>query len=270
MDKYYPAKYYSFKPYEGTKYKGIAGRIKTLSYQANVNPEGFLSTLLKNLMPTDHFEALKGINLTKQTRILDVGCGNGDKYLYPLAEMGYKNLLGCDPYLPDTIHYPNGLVIKNTDVFEIIGAWDIIIYHHSFEHVSNPLENLQQVKKLLASDGVCIISTPTVSSYAWQHYGIYWYQIDAPRHFFIHSTTSIDLLAKEVDLQVVDTRWDSNYKQFVISERYKNDIPMNVKNKKTIPGFIKRKIEKLKYARMANRLNDQGRGDMAIFYLKTR
>ena len=267
MSKYYPEQYYSFKVYDGKKFKGFRGKIKTFIYQASLTPNNLIRKTVKAVFPTNNFEEFEGVKLTTDSRILDVGCGNGDKYLYPLAEMEYKHLLGCDPYISDTIYYPNGLQIKRSDVLEVKGTWDVIIYHHSFEHISNPLENLQQVKRLLAKDGVCIISIPTVSSYAWRHYKTNWYQLDAPRHFFLHSLKSMDYLARKVGLSLAKTHFTSDYKQFVISEKYVQDMPMIAPNVKGAIASIKRKLLKLKYNRIARKLNEKGEGDLAVFYL---
>ncbi|MHA1195491.1 MAG: hypothetical protein ACTSRH_05160 [Promethearchaeota archaeon] len=73
----------------------------------------FSKILLKlyNFVPDDFFKILSVTRLTLKSRILDVGCGAGN-YLYVLKEIGYKNLLGIDPYLEHNIKYQNGLIIK--------------------------------------------------------------------------------------------------------------------------------------------------------------
>ncbi len=268
ISKYYPGQYYSFSPYSGKKFKGIRGKVKTYTYYASLMRATLLQKLVSALVPIDNFKALKGIPLSQATRVLEVGCGNGDKYLYPMAEMKFKNLLGCDPFISESMHYSNGLHINKTDIFKIEGIWDIIIYHYSFEHVSNPLENLQQVKRLLANHGTCIISVPTVSSYAWKHFKTNWYQLDAPRHFFIYSQKSMEFLAKKAGLKVSRTTYDSDYKQFVISEKYAKDIPMIAPDEKGVLAYLKRKLTKVKYTLAARKLNREGLGDIAYFYLE--
>ncbi|MDA3908837.1 MAG: hypothetical protein PF437_07095, partial [Sulfurimonas sp.] len=54
------------------------------------------------------------------------GCGNGRSFLYPLKEIGFKNLHGCDPNLSESILYPNGLQITSSAIFDIEGKWDIM------------------------------------------------------------------------------------------------------------------------------------------------
>ncbi|MFT2010391.1 class I SAM-dependent methyltransferase [Pontibacter sp. 13R65] len=175
-----------------------------------------------------------------QTRLLDMGCGIGG-YTYPLYELGMKKVMGADPFIPATIVYPNGFKVQKSYISDIEGQWDVIIYNHSFEHVPDPLENLLAVEQLLAPDGTCVIRIPTVSSYAWEHYSTDWFQLDAPRHFFLHSIESMNVLAGKAGLEVVDVVYDSTAAQFIHSEKYRQDIPLQEKQPRTFSTFFKRK-----------------------------
>ena len=71
------------------------------------------------------------------------------------------------------------------------GQWDVIMFHHVFEHLEDPFGMLRACWRLLSDAGCCLLRIPTVSSYAWKHYGGNWVHLDAPRHFFLHSRQSI-------------------------------------------------------------------------------
>jgi SAM-dependent methyltransferase len=266
MKMYYPDDYYSFSKYDGKKFKGPKGKLKIFQYKNSV----LGSKLFKGLFGIKEYEILDGLDVHRNTRILDVGCGNGRNFLYPLAEVGFKNLLGCDPFLSESIRYCNGLTIETSDIFDIEGSWDIITYHHAFEHLPNPKENLAKVFDLLAEDGVCILRIPTVSSYAWEHYNVHWVQLDAPRHFFLHSVESIEILAESMNMKLEKVIYDSNHFQFIGSEKYVKDIPLSVIKKKGLWSSLKRTITKSNYQRKAHRLNKSGRGDQAAFFLRKK
>jgi SAM-dependent methyltransferase len=137
---------------------------------------------------------LSRCNVTTGSRILDVGCGAG-AHVYAFRESGYIHTLGIDPYIESDIEYENGALVKKCTIHDCGQEWDIIAFNHSFEHLPDPFETLQAVARLLAEDGVCLIRIPTVSSHAWRYYGADWVQLDAPRHFFLHSLESIKMLA---------------------------------------------------------------------------
>jgi len=268
---FYPGDYYSFGRSEGKKFFGLRGKLNKFIYHYSIFHRGLVQRILELLInPFKYSQLLSELKVSKESKILDVGCGNGEAFLYPLAEIGFNNLLGCDPYLVDDIKYQNGLEISNSEVFSIDKKWDFIFYHHSFEHITNPKNHLIKVHSILEEFGYCILRIPTASSYAWEHYRTNWYQLDAPRHIYLHSKKSIAILAKETDFEVHEIIFDSTYHQFARSEEYKNNIPMNQEVKLSVVGYIRRQINKAKYKKLTRALNAAQKGDQAIFVLQRK
>ena len=270
MSKYYPGDYYSFEKYVGKKFKGAKGAVKLKQYEAAVLGGDIYQNTFGKILGKREYKIFKDIHIDKETRILDVGSGSSRNFLYPLAEIGFKNLLGCDPYLNETIQYENGLEIKNVQVFEIEGTYDIITYHHVFEHLPDPSENLEKILSLLSEDGVCIIRIPTVSSFAWEKYKTDWVQLDAPRHFFLHSKKSMEILAERTGFELYKVAYDSTHFQFTGSEKYLKDIPLLEAKPKGFKNSIKRKTNKYKFDQQTKKLNKDGYGDQAAFYLRKK
>ncbi len=270
MSRYYPSHYYSFRVYDGKKFKGTGGWFKKLQFKSSVQPQNIFQQLIKSLFGIKNYLIFKDLSITKETRILDVGCGNGKSFLYPLAEIGFTSVVGCDPFIEQTIEYPNGLVIKKCDIEKMDGKWDIITWHHSFEHIPNPLENLQKASQILSEKGVCIIRIPTSSSYAWEHYRTNWVQLDAPRHFFLHSKESMEVLAAACGMELYQIQYDSTHFQFSGSEKYIKDIALAKPRPKGLIHFIKRKRLKRTYQIKARKLNAENRGDQAAFFLRKK
>lgn len=268
ISKYYPENYYSFGAYKGKTFKGLSGIIKRKQYSLLITGSKVSQKVMSLFSGNDSYYIFQGLNINKNTKILDVGCGNGRSFLYPLAEIGFNNLQGCDPYLETSLSYDNGLHIDNSNIFEIKGTWDIITYHHSFEHIPDPLEHMKKVYDLLKPGGVCIVRIPTVSSFAWKHYGINWVQLDAPRHFFLHSIESMQMLGEQSKLELYQTVYDSNYFQFSGSEKYINDTPLRTPRPKGFMNMIRRKIKKRKYQNKAELLNNENKGDQAAFFFR--
>jgi SAM-dependent methyltransferase len=130
---------------------------------------------------------MRHLQLSSTTRILDVGCGTGT-IPYVLYNAGFKEIIGLEPFIQDDIRYANGLTIKKgwlTDYEDDL--FDLIMFHHSFEHVSAPHEYLEAAHRLLKPNGRLLIRIPTVSSFAFQHYLENWVQLDAPRHAMLYS-----------------------------------------------------------------------------------
>ena len=270
MAKYYPENYYSFTKYKGKKFKGFSGLIKKKKYSLLITGSRVAQGVMSLFSGPNQYFIFKGLNVNKDTRILDIGCGNGSKFLYLLAEIGFKNLRGCDPYLKSPISYENGLQINNSHIYEVKGEWDITTYHHAFEHIPDPVEHMKKVYNLLKPGGICVIRIPTASSYAWKHYGINWVQLDAPRHFFLHSRESMQLVGEKANLELYNVIYDSNHFQFMGSEKYIKDESLITPGKKGFMNKIRGKIKRRHYQRKAEALNKQKKGDQAAFFFKKR
>lgn len=268
ISKYYPAKYYIFNPYNPYKWKGSKGAFKKLTIKATIFRENPLHQLIKTFFLENKLQFLKELDISRDNRILDVGSGNGSRFLYPLREVGVKNVLGCDPYIAQPLKYENGLEILKTDIFGLKGKWDLITFHHSYEHIDTPIKTMQKVSELLTAEGKCIIRIPTASSFAWEHFKTDWYQLDAPRHFFLHSRKSMEIIAAKAGLELYKVVYDSNYRQFTDSEKYRKDLPLLTPRPKGFKHFINWNITKIYYKIRTKRLNQQQQGDQAAFFFR--
>ncbi len=212
-------------------------------------------------------KALSLIKPGRDARILDVGCGSGHR-LYELKNAGFHHLLGIDPFIRSDIHYPNGLAIKKQTLEEVQGDWDVVMFHHSFEHLIDPLAALKLASNLLVPGGACLIRVPTASSWAWETYRENWAQIDAPRHIIIPSEQGLALLASNAGLGVARVEFDSTEFQFLGSMFYQDDIAWNeARNRADLqPRFGTKAISALK--KDAEKLNRQRRGAQLICIMK--
>jgi SAM-dependent methyltransferase len=203
--------------------------------------------------------------------LLDVGSGMGH-LLFFLRGLGFSHLIGIDPFIHADRHFPGGITVLKRRLGDISGHFDHIVLNHSFEHMGAPLEVLKQLRALLAPGGQLIISTPVASSFAWREYGRDWVQLDAPRHLFIHTHRSLELLAERAGLRIADVVYDSTEFQFWGSEQYRVGIPLSdrrsyaVSRRRSI--FTRETIER--YRLRAHALNSTADGDSASFYLETK
>lgn len=266
MSKYYADGYYSYQKIRDPN--GVKRLLMGLRDGYCVFQRGGLGRVLSWLYPTSAFEFLSHLPVRKDMRIVDVGCGAG-KVLFALRELGFKNLLGVDPFLSEDIEYENGLVIRRQCIDEVTGTWDVIVFHHSFEHIADPHGTLRTVHRLLDPRGICVIRVPTVSCYAWEHYGVNWVQLDAPRHLYLHSTRSMELVSRKTGFALREVVYDSTSFQFWGSEQYVKGIPLrhelSYASHSAGSTFLRSQIRE--FERRAAEMNVARRGDQAIFYL---
>ncbi|MBQ8116574.1 MAG: class I SAM-dependent methyltransferase [Lachnospiraceae bacterium] len=199
------------------------------------------------------------------TRVLDVGCGSGDM-LCQMAEQGMGHLVGCDPFIDEDLHYENGVNIYKCSIHEIEGEYDFIYLNDSFEHMTDPHEVMESIRRLLAPKGVARIKIPVFPNLAWDMFGSNWYQLDAPRHIFLHSRESMRYLAEQHGLQIVDTRFDSNISQIICSFFYEKNISYYEQDHVNMRDYFDQD-DLRNMLDAVDAANKEGYGDHAMFYL---
>ena len=203
------------------------------------------------------------------SEILDVGCGSG-ALLLMLRDDGFPNVEGVDLFIRESLTYENGVRILKGDISGIQKQYDLIMLHHSFEHMPEPLAVLKQLRHLLRPNRFVVIRIPVASSFAYRKYGADWVQLDAPRHLYLHTVKSMELLAAASGFRIADVVHDSTEFQFWASEQYRDDIPLrDERSYLTNPGrslFPPTQIAD--FRRAADDLNRKGDGDSACFFLQ--
>ncbi|MBC7187552.1 MAG: class I SAM-dependent methyltransferase [Calditrichaeota bacterium] len=271
LSRYYPPVYYSISQQPlSAKGNPVRRLALVLRDRYALYSRGVVGRLLYDRFPNEALRSLSMVpGLCTQTKILDVGCGTG-ALLYRLRQRGFHHLLGVDPWLQNDICYPNGLIVRRQRLEEVEGTWDLVMFHHSFEHLSDPEEALNLVARLVPQGGTCLIRTPVIPCYAWQHYGVHWVQLDAPRHLLIYSRESLELLAERTGWRLEKVVFDSTEFQFWGSEQYVRGIPLLASNSYEVNphGSVFDRRQMAAFRSMARKLNAQEQGDSAVFYLR--
>lgn len=210
-----------------------------------------------------------GTPIHNEDKILDVGCGSG-AWLVQQAQKGYGNLFGCDPFLEKARHYGDRVKIYNCSIHEMDGteSFDIIRMSDSFEHVTDPLEVLLSAKRLLKQGGGLVMTIPTYPNIAFEMFGPHWYQLDAPRHIFLHSIKSLQVLEEKTGLRMVEIKYNSNRTQFVRSFLYERGIPFWEQTGEIVNSLFKEE-QLLRMDADSLRVNEAGYGDhMQVIWTK--
>jgi SAM-dependent methyltransferase len=245
LSTYYPTNYYSLqaKP---------TSRVRALRDSIYLSPFSFLV----NWHRRADLDVIRSARLKKHETLLDVGCGNGN-LLADLRGLGY-DAHGIDPFVSDDLYDRFGIRVKREMLTDVQKVYDVVLFRHSLEHM--PIDTLQLTRSRVKSNGLCVVCIPIVG-WAWQHYRTNWSQLDAPRHLFLHSQRSFEVLAAKSGFRIEKVLFDSNEFQFWASDSYVRDVPL------TVASLPKpRHIATMR--RAAATLNRRQQGDTAQFYLR--
>jgi SAM-dependent methyltransferase len=137
------------------------------------------------LVGARHVRALSR-GLDDGARVLDVGCGRG-VLLSALARRGFEAhgfevspsaAAGVDPRA--IVRFGENL----QDADYPSGHFDQVIVWHVLEHLPEPRQTLDEIRRILKPGGRLVVAVPNYSSLQSRCFGAGWFHLDPPRHLF--------------------------------------------------------------------------------------
>jgi 2-polyprenyl-3-methyl-5-hydroxy-6-metoxy-1,4-benzoquinol methylase len=141
-------------------------------------------------------------------KILDIGCGSGE-FLAGIDSDRFEkygleiNLEGVDKCREKNIEVINR-DIKNSGFNT--GSFDVITMWHVLEHLDKPVDLLLEVRRILKSNGVLVISTPNTDSLGFRYGRDNWFHLDSPRHLILYNFKSLEYLLRRTGFKIIEKR----------------------------------------------------------------
>lgn len=141
-------------------------------------------------------------SIQEKGSVLEIGCGAGNALASFSQFRPMWNVTGID-FSKRAIGIASRTMPKGIFVCSDILSWmrhasdgiaDLIICEQVIEHVFNPTELFHQLMRLLAPNGILLLSIPNGGSWLMRTFRSYAHHLEAPRHLFIPSDQSIRIL----------------------------------------------------------------------------
>lgn len=187
--RYYPEGYRGFS--RVLPQDRVIKRLKSVlkRFLVDIIPQG------ERILSSVH-SATPGLSVVRQRTgcVLDVGCGEG-RTLYRLRQLGWQTY-GVEldrkaaRYASETL----GLNIFCGQLEEArfpAEYFDLVIFHHSLEHLPHPLASLREVHRILKEEGEVIIEVPNARSFQARLFRARWVYWDIPRHLYTFSDVTL-------------------------------------------------------------------------------
>ena len=267
LARHYPQHYFAFRRRENIVQRFVRRLIDSQRVRHELGSRNLIGGIASMFSkPLEYVSWTQTAGLDTSARVLDVGCGEG-KLLKRMRLGGFSDCTGIDPFLADDRQLETGLSLKKCDVRTFAAteptSFDLIMFHHSLEHLPDPNETMGAAVRLMSPGGTLLVRLPVADCLARRYFDTNWVEWDAPRHLFIPSSTGMDLLAKRWGLQTRLSRSVATAGQFTGSELYRRGISGNA-DRKERQIFSRRELED--YRRWTDDANRQGTGDQREFF----
>ena len=253
LGPYYPRDYYSFGLLQPS------GLLRNVLKKIRIRT--FLATGWKFFLPPFGGYWLKKLHPKFTDRIADVGCGNG-QLLYELHVSGFKDLHGFDPFLENESRLGAGLQLWKKELEQTDLYFDVLMMHHSFEHMADPEQVLKTCFERLNPGGRLLVRCPVSDAAVWKEKQSLWVQLDAPRHMTIPSTQGFVAAAQRSGFEVQEIIFDSTSFQFWGTALYEQGEKLDSGKVRTY--FSEKQL--VEWEQKAIQYNQEGVGDQACFF----
>ncbi len=183
LSRHYPADYYSFRALPRSRLRRLKHWLKAARARRILTGRSSLAGYLGSIVARGRSviddawlqEAVRH-GLQFGSRILDVGCGSG-KTLVALQANGFRQLFGVDPFIPEDVRDGSSLWIRRSLLEDLRDDFDFIMFHHSFEHISEGESLLRAARDRRRSRR----DDPRTNPDRWRIVGPLWSRLGAAR-----------------------------------------------------------------------------------------
>jgi SAM-dependent methyltransferase len=158
-------------------------------------------------------------------RLLDIGCGYGD-FILACKRRGWK-VVGAEQEASPIFARRDELGLEVVTVDKLVdladASFDAITLWHVFEHLSDPMAMLDEIRRLLKPGGRLLIEVPNYGGWHGRVGGAAWHHLDVPRHLLHFNRRTLgNMLASK---GLAPERWSTfslEYDTFGTAQTYLN------------------------------------------------
>jgi 2-polyprenyl-3-methyl-5-hydroxy-6-metoxy-1,4-benzoquinol methylase len=145
----------------------------------------------------------------RKGRILDIGCGRGE-FLSLLKERGWEAIgLELNEETASNARKAFGLEIRTGSLVDAQfedNFFDVITLWHVLEHLPDPVQTMDECRRILKPGGLLVIALPHFDSLQARISGKYWFHLDLPYHLFHFMDKNMELFLRKFSLRVMKAK----------------------------------------------------------------
>ncbi|MBN1593615.1 MAG: class I SAM-dependent methyltransferase [Candidatus Coatesbacteria bacterium] len=117
------------------------------------------------------------------------------------------------------------------------GHFDLVIFSHSLEHLSDPMRALNEARRIISPTGGLLISVPNPDCLSARLFREYWTGYDFPRHLFLFGHEAMSKIAQKTGFELAATQYPVDFSVHHFTESAKARFGRSI-----IPGWLSRSL----------------------------
>lgn len=192
---------------------------ETYSWKETLEADSFLARWIRRLEKGYRYHLLKDevskvLKITGKSsgKILDVGCGTGDR-LDVFKSRGFKTY-GVET--SDSANYAKDHLKLNVIKGDLFSAnwpdhfFDIVTLYNVLEHIHNPIQVCNEIHRILKKDGFLVIQVPNKDSFQCKIFKKRWAAFDVPRDLYYFGLETLRSLLKKTGFNLLKVDYFMN------------------------------------------------------------
>lgn len=176
---------------------------------------------------------IKRLNLSRKSKVLDLGCGMG--YFVAFLKSKKINVKGLEPSknIAEFCKKELKLNVSSSKLKdEVNNSYNLITLFDVLEHLKNPINYLKLIREKLKPGGYCVMYTPNIHSFAYALMGSKQNTMLPFEHLSFFDNKSINHLAKKSKFKVFSVEtfgWD--LMDYMLLKEYEDKFRYSIKFK---------------------------------------